>query len=128
LPGTLEQVAARADLLGVARGLSLISLLVALGVAGFIMNAQLQHSPSGSSARHDIDRAQAVAAGVTFQQAGVALEQFHALNGTYAGADLGGFGVTLARADASTYCVQTGSGQSTMHLSGPGGRPAAGAC
>lgn len=111
-----------------ARGLSLICLLVALGVAGFIMYGQLQSSPSGSSAQHDIDRAQAVAAGVTFQQASVALEQFHALNGTYAGTDLAGFGVALVRADASSYCVQHGTGPSLMHLAGPGGQPAAGAC
>jgi len=65
---------------------------------------------------------------VTFQQASVALEQSHALNGTYAGVSLGGFGVTLVRADASSYCVQSGSGQSLMHLAGPGGAPAAGAC
>lgn len=111
-----------------ARGLSLICLLVALGVAGFIMNGQLQSSPSSSSAQNDIDRAKAVAAGVALQQAGVALEQFHALNGTYAGADLGGYGVTLVRADASTYCVQSGAGQNLTHLAGPGGQPAAGAC
>ena len=111
-----------------ARGLSLISLLVALGVAGFIMNSQLQHSPSRSSAQHEIDRARATAAAVTFQQASVALEQSHALNGTYAGVSLGGFGVTLVRADAASYCVQSGSGANLMHLAGPGGAPTAGAC
>jgi len=45
-----------------------------------------------------------------------------------AGVSLGGFGVTLVRANASSYCVQSGSGQSLMHLAGPGGAPAAGAC
>jgi hypothetical protein len=112
----------------VARGLALSSLLVALGAAGFIMNAQLQHSPGGASAQHEIGRAQATAAAVTFQQAGVALEQSYALNGTYAGTDLGGFGVTLVRADAASYCIQAGSGPSLMHLAGPGGTPTAGRC
>ncbi len=111
-----------------ARGLSLLSLLVALGVAGFIMNAQLQHSPSQASAQQEIDRAKQTAAAVAFQQAGVALEEFHALNGTYAGTSLQGFGVRLARADASSYCVESGSGPNLTHLAGPGGTPAAGGC
>ena len=111
-----------------ARGLTFISLLVALGVAGFIMNGQLKSSPSGQSAQQDIEKAKQTAAGVAFEQAGVALEQTHALNGTYAGTSLAGFGVRLVRADASTYCIESGSGPTLMHLAGPGGAPAAGGC
>jgi hypothetical protein len=112
----------------VARGLGLISLLVALGVAGFIMNAQLQGSPSQGSAQQEIDRAKQTVAAVAFQQAGVALEQTHALSGTYAGTSLDGFGVRLVRADAASYCVESGSGPNVMHLAGPGGAPSPGAC
>jgi hypothetical protein len=61
---------------------------------------------------------------VTFQQAQSALEDFRALNSTYAGASLAGFGVTLVRADASSYCIQAGG----SHLSGPGGTVQPGGC
>jgi hypothetical protein len=36
--------------------------------------------------------------------------------------------MTLVRADASSYCVQTVSGTLVEHLAGPGGVPAAGLC
>jgi Tfp pilus assembly protein PilE len=107
----------------VVRGLSLLSLLVALLVGGWLLTAQ-QSSPSRPTATRAVDEAQQAAAGIAFQQAQAQLEQFHALNGTYAGASLAGFGVTLARADAGSYCMQT----ATAHLAGPGGTAAAGPC
>jgi type II secretory pathway pseudopilin PulG len=106
-----------------ARGISLLSLLVALLVAGWLLTAQ--HSgTSKRQATQAVAEAQQAANGVAFQQAQTELEAYHALNGTYAGASLGGFGVTLVRADASSYCVQ----DSASHLAGPGGKPAPGAC
>ncbi|HSB40156.1 MAG TPA: hypothetical protein VLD13_13790 [Gaiellaceae bacterium] len=106
-----------------ARGLSLVSLLVALLVGGWLLTAQ--HSgPSRATAARAVGEAQQAADGVAFQQAQAQLEQFHALNGTYAGASLAGFGVRLVRADAGSYCIQT----STAHLAGPGGAAAAGPC
>jgi len=105
------------------RGLSLLSLLVALLVGGWLLTAQ-QSSPSRSTATEAVDQAQQAADGIAFQQALAQLEQFHALNGTYAGASLRGFGVTLARADSGSYCIQT----ATAHLAGPGGSAAAGPC
>ena len=105
------------------RGLSLVTVLVALLVGGWLLTSQ-QSSPSQKTATRAIDEAQQAAAGVAFQQAQAELEQFRSLNGTYAGASLAGFGVTLARADAGTYCIQT----ATAHLAGPGGAAAAGPC
>jgi predicted negative regulator of RcsB-dependent stress response len=105
------------------RGLSLVSVLVALLVGGWLLTAQ-QSSPSRTTATQAIDEAQQAANGVAFQQAEAQLEQFRSLNGTYAGASLAGFGVTLARADAGSYCLQT----ATAHLAGPGGAAAAGPC
>ena len=105
------------------RGLSLLSLLVALLVGGWLLTAQ-QSSPGRATATRAVDEAQQAADGVVFQQAQAHLEQFHALNGTYAGASLGGFGVTLARADSGSYCIET----ATAHLAGPGGAAAAGPC
>ena len=105
------------------RGLSLLSLLAALLIGGWLLTAQ-QSSPSRATATQAVDQARQTADGIAFQQAQAQLEQFHALNGTYAGASLGGVGVTLARADSSSYCIQT----ATAHLAGPGGAATAGAC
>ena len=105
------------------RGLSLVSLLVALLVGGWLLTAQ-RSSPTRATATRAVDQAQQAASGIAFQQAQAQLEQFHALNGTYAGASLVGFGVTLARADAGSYCIQTAS----AHLAGPGGTASAGPC
>lgn len=106
-----------------ARGISLLSLLAALLVAGWLLTAQ--HSGAGKrQATRAVEQAQQEANGVAFEQAQTELEAFHALHGTYAGASLGGFGVTLVRADAGSYCAQ----DATSHLDGPGGTPAAGRC
>jgi Tfp pilus assembly protein PilE len=107
----------------VARGAALLSLLVALVVAGFMLNAQLS-SPSTQEPAHAVTQAQQAADAVTLQQAASALDQSRALNGTYAGASLGGFDVTLARADASSYCIQTAA----AHLAGPQGSVQPGPC
>jgi hypothetical protein len=47
---------------------------------------------------------------------------------TYAGADVASAGVTLVRADATGYCMQSGAGAFVEHLAGPGGAPAPGPC
>jgi Tfp pilus assembly protein PilE len=106
-----------------ARGFSVISLLIALCIGGWLLTAQ-QSSPSRQQTTQAVAAARQAAAGVAFQQAEAQLEQTHSLNGTYAGTSLAGFGVTLVRADASTYCIQT----ATAHLAGPGGTAARGAC
>jgi hypothetical protein len=111
-----------------ARGISLLSLLAALLIGGWLLTAQNGHSPTRSQAAQEIDQAQQAASGLTFQQAETKLEQSHALSGTYAGASLAGFGVTLVRADTTSYCLQTGSGAAVSHLAGPGGAAASGPC
>ena len=105
-----------------ARGVPLLSLVLALLVGGLLWNAA--NSPGHAQANHEIAQAQQAATAVTFQQAAIALEQFHTLNGTYAGTSLAGFGVKLARADASSYCIQTAG----AHLAGPGGASKPGSC
>ena len=111
-----------------ARALGTVSLLVTLVVialdadrAAVGTSRTLQDLAGGRSGAGDRERRR-------FEQAQAQLEQQHALNGTYAGTSLAGFGVTLVRADASTYCIQTGSSGSTTHLAGPGGAAAAGPC
>ncbi len=107
-----------------ARAFSLVSVLAALLVGGWLLTARQPGSPSGRQATRAVAEAQNAATGVAFQQADAQLEQWRAENGTYAGASLAGFGVTLARADAASYCLQT----ATAHLAGPGGTAASGPC
>ena len=111
-----------------ARGISLLSLLATLLVVGWLLTSQNGHSPTRSETTQAVDQAQLAAAGITFQQAETQLEQSRALDGTYAGASVAGFGVTLVRADASSYCLQTGAGAAVSHLAGPGGTAASGPC
>jgi Tfp pilus assembly protein PilE len=106
-----------------ARGISLVSLLVTLLLVGWLLTAQHSGTRDHKTSA-EIAQAEQSAAGVSFQQAETQLEAYHALHGTYAGTSLGGFGVTLARADASSYCIQNAS----SHLAGPGGSVAAGSC
>ena len=105
------------------RGLSLVSVLVTLLVGGWLLTAQ-QSGPSRATATQALEEAQQATDGIAFQQAQAELEQFRSLNGSYAGASLAGFGVTLARADAGSYCIQT----ATAHVAGPGAAAAAGPC
>jgi hypothetical protein len=107
-----------------ARGIGLLSLVVALVASAYLVNAQLSQSPSRATASHEIAKAQQTADAVKLQQASFGLEQFHALNGTYAAATIGSFGVKLARADASSYCIQTPG----EHLAGPNGSALPGPC
>jgi Tfp pilus assembly protein PilE len=104
-----------------ARGVPLLSLVVALLVGALLWSGQT----SGSAhSERQVERAQQTASAVTFQQAQSALEDFRAVNGTYAGASLAGFDVTVARADASSYCIQAGG----SHLAEPGGTVQPGSC
>src|SRR3954467_11137041 len=98
-----------------ARALGTVSLLVTLVVIGWMLTAQ-QSGSSKQQQTQDVDQGQAVASGAAFQQAQAQLEQQHALDRPYAGSSLAGFGVTLVRADASTYCMQ----RDAAHLAGRG--------
>jgi Tfp pilus assembly protein PilE len=106
-----------------ARGIGLLSIVVALVAAAYMLSAQLSPT-SQQTATPEIDQARQTAAGVKLEQGAFAIEQFHALNGTYAATTLGHLGVKLVRADTSTYCLQAGN----EHLAGPGGSPAPGPC
>ena len=106
-----------------ARAFGTVLLLLTLVVIAWMMTVQ-QSSSSRKQQAQEVDQAQATANGVAFEQAQAQLEQQHALKGTYAGTSLAGFGVTLVRADASTYCIQNAG----AHLAGPGGAAATGPC
>jgi hypothetical protein len=106
-----------------ARALGTVSLLVTLVVIAWMLTSQ-QSGSSRKQQKQEVEQAQVTANGVAFEQAQAQLEQQHALNGTYAGTSLAGFGATLVRADANTYCVQNAG----AHFAGPGGIATAGPC
>jgi hypothetical protein len=112
----------------VGRAVGIVSLVLATLLVGLGMVSQPWKSSDQKSATAEVNRAQLTADGVKLQQGAVVVEQFHALNGSYAGASLGGLGVRLVRADATSYCLESGSGPTLSHLDGPGGTPAVGAC
>ena len=118
-----------ADEAVVTRSLGLLSIVFTLAIGAYVLSGQMS---SQSHAEQSGDRAVTIAedtaATVSLQQAAAALDQSHALNGTYAGTSLAGFGVALVRADASSYCVQTDSHGLLFHLAGPEGAAASGRC
>ncbi|HKG09925.1 MAG TPA: hypothetical protein VKB07_05085 [Gaiellaceae bacterium] len=110
------------------RFFGVVSLLAALAVGGYLVSAQLGSTgPTSKTGSSAIAEAGSEVLTLNLQQAALALEQFHLGSGSYAGADVGGFGVALRRADATSYCVESMRAPA-WHLTGPGGPPASGAC
>ena len=107
-----------------------VSVLVALA-AGAYLYASSAKDENPASTRVETVEQQAVdaAAAANLQGAATQLEDFMAANGTYEGATLtAADGAVLVRADASSYCIQTGVGTAVEHETGPGGSPRPGAC
>jgi hypothetical protein len=112
------------------RTLGLLSLVAALAIGGWLFSRQaVTTSPTsdlGGKAQAD---AGAGVAGVNFQAAAVELQAWYAEHATYAGATLSpGYNVLLRRADATSYCIQAGSGTTVQHADGPNGTPQPGPC
>jgi hypothetical protein len=112
------------------RALGLVSLLCSLVIVAALFALSTRESgPTSETARRAEAQAKAAAASLNFTQAATQLELFRAENATYSGAVLpASFGVTLVRADDSSYCLQGGAGASVQHFTGPGGAPASGPC
>jgi hypothetical protein len=112
------------------RAFGLVSIVVSLGLVGILWALTMQHSgPTSATARKAERDAGAAVSAINFTAAATQLEAFHAENATYAGATVPpSFGVTLMRAEAASYCLQTGVGPSAQHFTGPGGAEAAGPC
>jgi hypothetical protein len=89
-------------------------LLVALCVLAAGCGSTTDIAPDAGA---DVARAELTAAGLN-------LTTWYQRRGTYAGGRTGLPSVTVARADATSWCVEN----STDHLAGPGGTVAAGPC
>jgi len=112
------------------RAFGLISLVVSLALVAILWALTMQHSgPTSATAKRAESQATAAVSSLNFTAASTQLEAYHAENATYTGATLpASFGVTLVRADAASYCLQSGVGASVQHFTGPGGPAAAGPC
>src|SRR5690348_17345067 len=108
------------------RVLGIPALLVAVVVALYASSqAMKSNGTAAQSGQPAITQAPSAAAGANFSQVVSALQAFYGQNQPYVGATLpAGSGVVLARADATSYCQQTGD----EHEDGPGGQPAPGPC
>jgi hypothetical protein len=114
----------------VSRGFGLVVVLSSLAIVGVLMALNLSHNGPTSKAAKNAEAEGIAAVGtVNFTQAGTELEAYRAEHETYAGAVLPpSFGVTLVRADATTYCLQAGVDGAVQHFVGPAGPAAAGPC
>ena len=112
------------------RAFGLISIVVSLALVGILWAASMkQNGPTSSSVKQAETEAAAAVSAMNFTAAATQMEAYHAENATYAGATVPpSFGVTLARADAASYCLQAGVGNAVQHFTGPGGPAAAGPC
>lgn len=105
------------------RAVGVISLLVALAVGGFLYASQTKTTTPQTQQVET--QAVAATSATNFDGALPELQAWFADHGTYAGVTLPpSFGVTVARADATSYCLQSAD----QHLAGPNGTPAPGPC
>jgi hypothetical protein len=108
--------------------LGLPALLVVVLIGGYLTVKNMNsNGPTSPPVQQAITQAQVNVAATNFEGAAAAMQAFSAQSGTYAGAALPpGTGVILARADATSFCLQTPAGD--QHENGPGGTAAPGAC
>jgi hypothetical protein len=126
---SLKPALPEADEGSMPRVVSILSLIAALAIAGYFFTAQNDSPSRRAQVAQAESQGASAAATINFQQAAAALEQHRAETGSYAGADLAGYGgVFLARGDATTYCVQLGVDGRAFHEAGPNGAVASGVC
>ena len=101
-------------------------LIISLAVGGFLFVKQSQTAGPTSSVAHQAETQAAAAASATgFSAALPELQAWFADHGTYAGVTLPpAYGVTVVRADATAFCLQSGA----EHEVGPAGQPQPGPC
>lgn len=107
------------------RVLGIPALLVVVFVGVYLSTQGAKSSAPTPGDQQAISQAQSVGAEADFGQVLPVLQAHFDQNQTYVGATLPpGSGVTLVRADATSYCLQDGD----EHEIGPGGTPQPGPC
>jgi len=106
----------------------MVLLVLTLAIGGYLFAQQSKTSgPTSQAVQQDEAQATAAASGTSFDAAAPTLQAWYADHGTYAGATLPpAYGVTVVRADATSFCLQSADGQA--HETGPNGAPATGPC
>jgi hypothetical protein len=125
------QTAGRADKHRMTRFVGLPLLLVTLLIGGYLFTQQTKSTgPTSDVITQAETQALQYTAETNFQPLIPLMDAAFQANGTYAGADLPvGSGVTLVRADATSYCLQTtGDPTAVMHDAGPNGTVQPGPC
>jgi hypothetical protein len=114
----------------VSRTLGLPLLLVALLVGGYLFTQQSKSvGPTSAAVTQAEAQASSAASATSFAAALPTLQAWFADHGSYAGVTLPpAYAVTVVRADATSYCLQSGAPHAVSHLSGPGGSPQPGPC
>jgi len=109
-----------------SRSLGFPLLIVSLAIGGFLFVKQSQTVGPTSSVAQQAETQAAVAASATdFNAALPDLQAWFADHGTYAGVTLAPvYGITVVRADATSFCLQSGA----EHQVGPAGPPQPGPC
>ena len=112
------------------KGLGIVSLLITLAIGGYLYAQQAKTvGPTSEVATRAEAQAGAGVAATNFQAAAPVLQDWLAEHGTYAGVTLPpGYGVTVARADAVSFCLQAGTGVAILHQVGPTGPVQPGPC
>ena len=113
-----------------SRTFGLVATVCSLAIVAVLMAMNMQQSgPTSPTARKAEDQATAAVGTINFTQAATELAAFQAEHGSYMGAALPpSFGVTLVRADAASYCLESGASASVQHFTGPAGPAVAGPC
>lgn len=107
------------------RSLGLVLLVLTLAVGGYLFAQQSKTVAPGGAAQQAETQAAQAASATNFAGAEPVLQLWFEEHGTYAGATLPPQdGVVLAKADASSYCLEAGG----MHVVGPGGSAVTGSC
>ena len=105
------------------RAISLVMLLVALTVGGYLYTSQAKTTTPPAQQVETL--AETTAAAANFDAALPDLQAWFADHGTYAGVTLPPVdNVVVVRADATSYCLQSAD----QHLAGPNGVAAPGPC
>jgi hypothetical protein len=101
------------------------ALLIAVFVGVYLSTQDAKSNVPTPGQQQAVAQAQSVGAGTDFAQVLPGLQAYYDQHQTYVGATLpAGSGVTLAQADATSYCLQ----DANEHEVGPGGTPQPGPC
>jgi hypothetical protein len=109
-----------------SRSLGFPLLIISLAIGSFLFVKQSQTAgPTSSVAQQAETRAAAAGSATDFAAALPELQAWFADHGTYAGATLPpAYGITVARADATSFCLESGD----EHQVGSAGSPQPGPC